>query len=139
MRSETKMKHLPHYSSALVPIARLLRGNMTDAERNLWSSLRRNQLGVKFRRQVPFGRYVVDFCCPEARLVIELDGSQHHTTHGVRDDATRDDYLQQIGYKVLRYSNIEILQNRDGVLQDILEHVRSRLAITDSPASHGTR
>jgi very-short-patch-repair endonuclease len=139
VRSDTEMKHLPQYSKTLVPIARMLRANMTDAERKLWASLRGNQLGVKFRRQVPFGRYVVDFYCPKARLIVELDGSQHHTIEGVRDDTERDNYLRQMGQEVLRYTNIEILQNENGVLQDILEHVRARIAITDSHSSHGTR
>ena len=134
-----KMKHLPQYSTTLVPIARLLRANMTDAERKLWASLRRNQLGVKFRRQVPFGRYVVDFCCPKARLVVELDGSQHHTIEGLRNDIERDDYLRRMGHEILRYTNVQILQNEDGVLQDILEHARARIAIADSHGSHGTR
>ena len=139
MRSDTEMKHLPQYTPALVTIARVLRSNMTDAERKLWSLLRGNQLGVKFRRQVPFGRYVVNFYCPKAKLVIELDGSQHHAIKAVRDDTERDAYLRRLGHKVLRYSNIEILQNEDGVLQDILEHVRTRTATTDSQSPFGTR
>ncbi len=67
--------HLPQYSHKLVPVARMLRKRMTDAERKLWSGLRMNQLGVKFRRQVLLGPYVVDYFSAKAKLVIELDGS----------------------------------------------------------------
>ena len=99
---------------------------MTDAKRKLWSLLRRNQLGVKFRRQVPLGPYVVDFYCVKARLVIELDGSQHCSIKGRQNDVERDEYLRAIGQEVVRYSNLEILQNGDGVVQDIIEHVKLR-------------
>jgi very-short-patch-repair endonuclease len=66
---------------------------MTEAERKLWALLRGNQLGVRFRRQVPFGSYVVDFYCPAAKLVVELDGSQHYTDNGRQEDEERDTYL----------------------------------------------
>jgi very-short-patch-repair endonuclease len=117
-------KHLAQYSKALVPIARVLRRQMTDAERKLWALLRRNQLGVKFRRQFPCGRYVVDFYSAKAKLIIELDGSQHYTNEGMQNDIERDNYLHGIGCKVIRYSNFEIFENEDGVMQDIFEHVK---------------
>lgn len=100
---------------------------MTEAERKLWWLLRKNQLGVRFRRQVPFPRYVVDFYCAQAKLVVELDGSQHYTEKGRREDEERDAYLRQIGQSVVRYSDIEFLQNQDGVIQDILERVKARV------------
>ncbi len=84
-------KHLAQYSKSLVSIARVLRKQMTDAERKLWSLLRGHQLDVKFRRQVPFGYYVVDFYCAKAKLIIELDGSQHYTNKGTQSDIKRDD------------------------------------------------
>ena len=108
---------------------------MTDAERKLWSLLRNNQLGVKFRRQVPFGPHVIDFYCAQARLVIELDGSQHYSIDGIQNDLERDDYLREMGQEVMRYSNTEILQNEDGVLQDISEHVKLRLGLHSDPCS----
>jgi very-short-patch-repair endonuclease len=109
-----------------VPIARVLRRQMTDAERKLWSLLRGNQLGVKFRRQVPCGHYVVDFYYDKAKLIIELDGSQHYTNKGMQNDTERDRYLRGIGYEVIRYSNFEIFENEDGIMQDIFEHVKLR-------------
>jgi very-short-patch-repair endonuclease len=120
-------KHFPHYSRSLIPIARLLRKQMTEAERKLWALLREKQLGVKFRRQVPFAPYVVDFYCPEAKLVVELDGGQHKTDKGRREDEERDARLREIGQVVVRYSDLEFLQNQDGVIQDIFQHVKARV------------
>ena len=96
---------------------------MTDSERKLWTAVRGNRLGLKFRRQVPFGPYILDFLCSKAKLNIELDGSQHGTPEAVMADKKRDNYLRSLGYAVLRYSNLEVLRNTDGVAEDILEHL----------------
>jgi very-short-patch-repair endonuclease len=102
---------------AKVPFARRLRRNQTDAERVLWFRLRDRRLdGLKFKRQVPIDKYVVDFCCAEARLIIELDGGQHAT----RDETNRSAVLEAMGYLVLRFWNNDVLQNTDGVLEEIL-------------------
>jgi very-short-patch-repair endonuclease len=94
---------------------------MTDVERKLWSRLRSNQLGIKFRRQVPFGNYIADFISLEEKLVIELDGSQHYQEDAKRQDQIRDEYFKNEGCTVLRFSNIEIIENIDGVLDMIWE------------------
>jgi len=95
--------------------ARNLRKNPTDAEKRLWSLLRLKQLnGHRFRRQAPIGPYVVDFFCPAANLIIEVDGGQHAVAT-IRDD-TRTAWLNARGHKVIRFWNNEILQNPDGVL-----------------------
>ncbi|TMJ61204.1 MAG: endonuclease domain-containing protein, partial [Alphaproteobacteria bacterium] len=98
--------------------ARNLRRNMTDAERVLWRELRRNGLGWRFRRQFPIPPYIVDFACLEARLVIEADGGQHNRP-GEHDP--RDADLRAQGWRVLRFWNNEILENRGGVLERIAE------------------
>ncbi|WP_213304439.1 endonuclease domain-containing protein [Paraburkholderia sacchari] len=105
--------------------ARLLRKNMTDAERLLWRHLRAHRLcGEKFRRQHPIGPYIVDFMHFGARLVIEADGGQHN---GSATDAVRDNWLRSRGFKVLRFWNDEILSNVDVVLEVILgELVKGR-------------
>jgi very-short-patch-repair endonuclease len=126
VRSLMAKNHLPHYSSALVPVARMLRKQVTEAERKLWSFLRMKQLGVKFRRQVPFGPYVLDFFCAKAKLAVELDGGQHYTMMGNRKDIARDHYLREIGLEVLRYSGVEFLQNQDAVLEDVFDRVKDR-------------
>ncbi|MEO3430819.1 DUF559 domain-containing protein [Pelagibius sp. CAU 1746] len=98
--------------------ARQLRGNMTEAEQRLWSVLRRRQLdGLRFRRQVPLGRFIVDFACYEARIVAELDGGQH--TESEVEDAARNQWLEDRGFRVLRFWNDEIFENLEGVLEVI--------------------
>lgn len=98
--------------------ARQLRASQTDAENRLWLHLRARRLGgLKFRRQQPIGVYVVDFFCPERRLIVELDGGQHQDQ--AEYDETRDAWLKSEGYAVLRYWNNEIMENLEGVLEGI--------------------
>jgi very-short-patch-repair endonuclease len=100
--------------------AREFRRVQTDAERVIWRELRsRRFAGLKFRRQHPIGPFVVDFSCPEARLIIELDGGQHASQSD--DDARRTALLQAHGYRVLRFWNNEVLGNLAGVLQRLLD------------------
>ena len=102
----------------IVQRSRALRASETEAERKLWSMLRARRLGgLKFRRQLPIGRYIVDFACPEKLLVVECDGSQHAESER---DATRDAWLKAEGYKVLRFWNHDVLQNPLGVSDTIL-------------------
>jgi len=103
--------------------ARDLRRHQTDAERRLWRRLRDRQLaGAKFRRQHPIGQYIVDFCCLEAKLVVELDGGQHAARRAT--DTERTAFLEAQGYRVLRFWNNDVLSNLDGVLQRIAEALR---------------
>lgn len=107
--------------------ARALRRNSTDAERILWSELRAGQLsGMVFRRQVPIERYVADFICHAAKLVIELDGGQHFSDEGERADARRSAAIEAKGFKVLRFSNRDVMTNRGGVLETIATAVAER-------------
>jgi len=100
--------------------ARGLRRRQTDAERRLWARLRdRRLLGAKFARQVPIGPYVVDFCCREPRLIVELDGGQHAA--GADYDAGRTALLQALGYRVLRFWDNEAVRNTDGMLERIAQ------------------
>lgn len=93
-----------------------LRANPTDAERVLWSKLRRKQVGtLRFRRQFPIGPYIVDFVCLQANLVVEIDGGHH----GGENDVIRSAWLNERGYKVLRFWNNDVLSNIDGVVQTI--------------------
>ena len=98
--------------------ARQLRNNQTRAERALWQCLRKHQVGVKFRRQHPLGPYIADFVCFEKRLIIEIDGGQHQEQ--IEYDETRTDWLQQQGYKILRFWNNEILNEPAGVIAIIV-------------------
>ncbi|MGH7384947.1 MAG: endonuclease domain-containing protein [Candidatus Rokuibacteriota bacterium] len=107
--------------------ARGLRRQQTDAERRVWARLRdRRLLGEKFTRQMPIGPYIVDFCCRERKLVVELDGGQHalRTTY----DGGRSTFLEGLGYRVLRFWDNEALTNTDGVLQRIAESLSPTFA-----------
>lgn len=96
--------------------ARALRRSSTDAENLLWSRLRNRQFhNLKFRRQVPLGRYIVDFYCHELRLVIEADGGQHSE----EVDRLRTEWLESEGYRVTRFWNHEVMDNIDGVLVEL--------------------
>ena len=109
---------MPIHTKQALSNARQLRRQQTDAEQKLWSAIRNRQLaGLKFRRQVPIGAYIVDFYCHECRLVLELDGSQHLAQ--LEYDDIRTCFLQAQGIRVLRFWNNEILSNIEGVLQQI--------------------
>lgn len=100
-----------------VKAARHLRRDQTDAERVIWFRLRDRRLnGWKFRRQVPVDRFIVDFICADAKLIVELDGGQHRP----EVDASRTQALEAFGYLVIRFWNNEVLSNTDGVVEDIL-------------------
>ena len=102
----------------LVKPARRLRWELTDVERKLWYHLRGRRFeGVKFRRQYPIGRYIVDFICVEQKLIIELDGGQHALN--VAYDQARDAWLAEQGYHMLRFWNNEVIENMEGVLISI--------------------
>jgi len=120
-------KYFLKYPKSHVRIARKLRRDMTEAERKLWSVFRNNQLGVHFRRQVPFGSYVLDFLAIEPKLAIEVDGAQHYTLEGKVRDAKRDAYLRSRGIKVLRFLDTDVLRNREGVVRVICEEVQKAL------------
>ena len=93
---------------------------MTDAEMKLWSKLNRRQMsGLQFYRQRIIGEYIVDFYCPRSKLVIEIDGGQHYSGKVEQDDKLRDEKLNELGLTVLRFSNIDVLKELDGVLEHI--------------------
>jgi very-short-patch-repair endonuclease len=98
---------------------------MTDAETRLWSKLRLRQLnGFQFYRQRIINNYIVDFYAPRAKLVIEVDGGQHYSKEGAAKDKERDNYLSGKGLMILRYSDTEVLTNIEGVVDDILRHLK---------------
>jgi very-short-patch-repair endonuclease len=113
-----------YYNSKLKNTARTLRKNMTDTERLLWSRIRRKQLKkYQFYRQKTIGNYIVDFYCPSAKLIIELDGSQHYGEKGLRKDEIRDEYLRRLGFQVIRFPSTEIFSNIDGIVSEIFNRL----------------
>jgi very-short-patch-repair endonuclease len=115
-----------YYKPHLKMIAKQLRNNMTETEIRLWNQLKRGQLnGLKFLRQKPLGRYIVDFYCPSNKIVIEIDGAEHLEALKVINDAERDDYLQEkLKLKVLRFNSSDVYNNIDGVITKIKEETR---------------
>ena len=95
-----------------------LRKESTPAEQKLWSRIRNDQLGVTFRRQHAIGAYIPDFCSPSAKLIIELDGSQHFEQENY--DAERTSYLESQGYKVIRFWNNDVMKDIESVIRAII-------------------
>ncbi len=102
----------------LTKYARVNRQTMSDAERLVWSHLRYNRLGVKFRRQHPIGPYIADFACVSQRIVVEIDGSQHRES---QYDLTRDAHMRSLGWVVLRFWAWDVVENLEGVLAGIAD------------------
>ena len=113
-------------TSEYLAFVRQLRRDQTDPEKLLWYSLRNRRLfGLKFRRQYPFGPYVLDFYCHEYKLCVELDGGQHYESAGIQHDVQRQAFLVSHGIHTLRFSNREVLQNLEGVLLQIARSVKT--------------
>ena len=114
------------HNKSHIPFARRLRKNMTKEERHLWYDFLRTY-PVKFLRQKTIGRYIVDFYCAEAQLVVELDGSQHYIDKQISADEERTNYLYEYGITVLRIANNEVFCNFRGVCEYIDNAVRQSL------------
>ena len=104
--------------------ARRLRRNATRAERRIWSFLRQRPAGLKFRRQHPIGPYVADFACPEAGLVVELDGPSHLEAGAAEYDARRTAWLERQGWRVIRFWNPQSFEEVDGIVSAIVENAQ---------------
>jgi very-short-patch-repair endonuclease len=109
--------------------ARQMRKEPTPAEKHLWRIVRNRRLAeFKFRHQHPFGPYILDFYCPAARLIIELDGDSHADEQTQQHDAARTAYLERRGVLTLRFWNVELAENEDGVVARIFDECRRRTA-----------
>ena len=104
-----------------------LRKNQTDAEKKLWAVMRARQIGeVKFRRQVPVGKYILDFYCPQCKIGIEADGGQHYENAGRKRDKLRTEELSKLGVEILRFSDHDILTNIEGVFEVIQKAIEMK-------------
>ena len=113
----------------MTSLSKSLRKRPTEAEALLWKRLRAKQIeGLKFRRQEPIDKYIVDFICLQTRIIVEVDGGQHALEKD--RDAERDRYLRKQGFRILRFWNNEVLQNIDGVLEVIRENCLSHPPLT---------
>jgi len=116
-------KATQHTHPVILARARELRRPMTPHEAKLWQHLRRKQLGgLKFRRQHPMYRFILDFFCPQRRLVIEIDGDTHADPAQQAYDQARTQWLEAHGLRVIRFTNRQVETNLDGVLQEIARH-----------------
>ena len=115
------------HNSKIVPFAKELRKNMTKEERHLWYDFLR-EYPVKFTRQKVLGKYIADFYCAKAYIVIELDGSQHYEDERLVNDEKRTEYLKQYGINVVRISNLDVLKNFEGVCMCIDNAVKQSLS-----------
>ena len=117
------MSKIIYYNGEYKALAQKLRREMTRQERHLWYDFLK-QYPVVFRRQKQFGHYIVDFYCAAAKLVVELDGSQHYDPNERQRDGDRDEYLSGLGLRVLRFSNADVDQRFDSVCEAIDGAVR---------------
>ena len=115
------------YNKNNINLAKTLRKNMTKEENHLWYDFLRSY-SAKFTRQKVLGKYIADFYCAKANLVIELDGSQHYEDEGLVNDEKRTEYLEQYGIKVVRISNLDVLKNFEGVCMYIDNAVKQSLS-----------
>ena len=125
---------MPHQevTSASRRLGRVMRKRLTPAEFKLWQVIRNRLLdGLRFRRQVPLGPYIVDFFCPERRLVVEVDGGHHAHFHRLRADAEHDEWLRSQGHTVLRFTNAAVMKSLDSVCAAIV-------AASERPAGRST-
>ena len=116
------------HNKKIIPFAKELRKNMTKEEKHLWYDFLRNYK-IKFLRQKPLGKYIADFYSWEARLVIELDGSQHYEKINIERDTERTKYLENYGLTVIRIPNNEVNRNFSGVCEYIDHFINERLKI----------
>ena len=122
----------PKYNKALTPLARELRKNMTPQERDLWYQYLRHH-PLRFTRQKVLGKYIADFYCASAKLVIELDGSQHYEDKGQEADRERTQFLRQYGIRVLRVPNNAVSQNLRGVCDYIDAALNGTVPFPEGP------
>ena len=107
--------------------ARTNRKEMTQAEQILWESLRENINSYKFRRQHPIGDYIADFVCITAKIIIEVDGEYHNEPQQQQDDLWRTEFLEKNGFRVIRFSNDEVIYN----LSAVINHIKEELSKTE--------
>ena len=126
------------HNSSLVPFAKELRNNMTKEESHLWYDFLKGY-APRFQRQKIIGKYILDFYCAAANMEVELDGSQHYSAEGKENDGERTKALEEYKIKVLRFSNLEIKQNFEGVCRKIENEVKQSLtACGGAPFTQGS-
>ena len=124
-------------NSELTGNAKTLRKNMSKEGRHLWYDFLKT-LPITVNRQKVIGKYIVDFYIASSKIVIELDGSQHYEDEGIENDTKRDEFLNSLGIKVLRYSNLDVNHRFESVCQDILNNINPHQSLSDIFPSRGS-
>ncbi len=134
------MRVKQHMADKLTSLAKTLRKGATDTEKLLWKHLRAKQFkGIKFRRQQPLGKYIVDFVCYESKMIIEVDGGQHTQPSEMMKDNERDRWFKAQGYKVIRFWDNEVLMNIRGVLDIIGAYFQEHPPLNPLPSREGAK
>ena len=116
-----------YYNPHNLKNAKKMRSNMTPAETKMWRILRGKRFqDLKFKRQVLIGNYIVDFLCEDKKIIIEIDGGQHNEELNIQSDNNRTHYLENNGYKVLRFWNDEVMKNINGVMEVIFREIEGK-------------
>lgn len=118
---------MPKVSHLTLQRAKELRANMTECKRIIWSHLRSKRMLAKFNRQRPIGEYICDFVSVQVGIIIEIDGGQHYEREHKEYDARRDEYLRSFGFEILRFTNLDVEQNLEGVLTVIWDKISATL------------
>lgn len=119
------MRKIIPYKPYLVDLAKKLRNNMTLGEITLWREIKGKKLGVRFSRQIPMDRYIVDFYCKDLKLVIEVDGSKHFVERQTEKDALRQARLESLGVIAIRFSDTDVKHNLSAVLEELKAFIQN--------------
>ncbi|SNT10177.1 Very-short-patch-repair endonuclease [Ekhidna lutea] len=130
------MRKIIPYNKKLVPLAKKLRQNMTLGEVLLWNEIKGNQLGYRFSRQIPIDEFIVDFYCKDLMLVIEVDGNTHYHDNQPEKDRIRQERLEFLGVRFLRFDDLDVKTNIGWVVNMIWEWIE-RNGPTPNPSEEG--
>lgn len=130
------MRKIIPYNKKLVPLAKKLRQNMTLGEVLLWNEIKGNQLGYRFSRQIPIDEFIVDFYCKDLMLVIEVDGNTHYYDNQPEKDRIRQERLESLGVRFLRFDDLDVKTNIRWVVNVVCEWVE-RNGPTPNPSEEG--
>ena len=132
------MRKIIPYTPDLVPFAKKLRNNMTMGEISLWRELKNKKLGVRFSRQIPIDNYIVDFYCKELQLALEVDGSVHFIEGQQEKDTIRQNRLEYLGVRFIRFSDSDVKDNLNEVLEEIKKMILN-IKPTPNPSQEGKK
>ena len=132
------MRKIIPYNKRLLPLAKKLRNNMTLGEILLWNEVKNKALGVRFSRQIPINEFIVDFYCKDLQLAIEVDGSSHYYDNQPEKDRVRQEKLESLGVRFLRFDDADVKNNISWVVKEI-EYTVREMQPTPGPSLEGNK